>query len=328
MKIFFIYAGVILALYLGVLVWLLSHFPEHDREGAHAMGFGVVLASGALVSAVLIALGGASMLLWHHFVTKSPRVGVSGVLLAVVVMGILFFLGVQRLLAPSYAEQEATWQAERLADIRQKNDIARFPPFIFELARLGKDDEIARLFAAGPFTKQDFLRQVLGTTDSLDDDKRLFFMKLASAHEADIQTWPYRLRSRYKSIQLFEGETALGSDESGSAFFSAFLEFQDVSSNPEVLRQPKHLEPVLKAARRLHADILGCGTPLFHLLTLPSLQVFQPPHGQDLLEGDQERRKSTLVVLKENGLELSAEEKQDAELQDALRAAGLGALLE
>ena len=74
MKIFLIYSGAVLALYVAVLIWLLASVPEFDREGAYAMGFGTALFFGAVASAVLISLGGALMVLWQYFIASNPRV--------------------------------------------------------------------------------------------------------------------------------------------------------------------------------------------------------------------------------------------------------------
>ncbi|RKG69851.1 hypothetical protein D7V80_07400 [Corallococcus sp. CA054B] len=119
----------------------------------------------------------------------------------------------------------------------------------------------------------------------------------------------------------------MGLDESGNAFFFAFRSFHGLGGTPQQAA-PESTAPVFKAASELSADIRSFVSPMFLLLTVSYLEVF-PRVGQLGINDEQKAlRRSALILLRRRGMELNAEEKKDAEIQAALRAAGLSELLE
>ncbi|MHA7631512.1 hypothetical protein [Corallococcus sp. M7] len=328
MKRFLLFAASVIAIYLGVLGLVLMTAPRHDQDGAFAMGFGFVLVMGAMVSAGVIALGGALMLLWQHFIAKNPKVSRAGVVFAGVILAGLAVVGVKQLLEPSYEEKQAVRRANEVRTAIATHDVELFSRVLHERLREGNVDEAEDLLAAGPFTEQEVLQQQLASSIALDPEQREFLARLGGRHADFIAKLPYRLRARYRGYERLGTGDMLWGDESGSALFFAFQPFHELGNTP-AQRDPESSAPVFKAASQLSANIQATGaSPLYMLVTIPYLQVFRSAEQSELDDDAKERRRSALVLLRQRGMELNAEEKQDAELQAALRSSGLSELLE
>ncbi|AFE05383.1 hypothetical protein COCOR_03685 [Corallococcus coralloides DSM 2259] len=327
MKPFLLYAGTILVLYFGLAVLLVVMNPGPGREGAVAMGGVSVLVMGAMVAAGLSVLGGAVMLLWAHFIAKSPKVSWVGVAFAGFILAGLAAVVAKRLLEPSHAEKQAARRAEELRTAIEKHDVKLFSWVVFERLREGAADGAEGLITAGPFTEEEFIQHQLATTTILTPEQRELLMRLGGRHEDFLAKLPYRLRVRYRSYERFCVGDLMGLDESGNAFFYAFRSFHELGATPEQ-QSPESTAPMFKAASELSADIRSLVSPMFLLLTLPYLEVFPTAWDVGLDDDEKALRRSALVLLRQRGMELNAEEKQDAEIKAALRAAGLSELLE
>ncbi|WP_223646060.1 hypothetical protein [Corallococcus sp. EGB] len=327
MKRFLLFAGSVIALYLGMLGLLLATAPEHDREGAFAMGFGFILVVGAMVTVGVIALGGALMLLWERFVAKNPKVSRAGVAFAGIILAALSVVVAARSLEPSTQEKRAAQRANELRTAIERHDVKRFSWAVFDRVREGDVDEAERLIAAGPFTEEELLRYQLETDRRVNPEQRQFLVRLGGRHRDFLAKLPYRLRARYRGYERFGNGDLLWLDESGQAFFQAFQSFHLLGDTPEQ-RAPESTAPVFRSVNELSANIRSSASPMYLLLTIPYLKVFQTADASGLDGDEKARRRSALVLLRQRGLELNAEEKQDPELQAALRASDLSELLE
>lgn len=328
MKPFLLYAGTILVLYFGLAAVLVVTNPGPGRDGAVAMGVASVLIVGAMVAAGLIAVGGALMLLWEHFIAKNPKVSWVGVAFAGVILAGLAVAVAKRQLEPSYAEKQAAQRVEELRTAIETHDLKLFSWLVFERLRQGKVDEAEGLIAAGPFTEEEFIQHQLAFNTMLNPEERELLSRLAKRHTDFIAKLPYRSRVAYRSYEVAGGGDPLWLDDTGSALFYAFKEFHDLGGTPEQ-QAPESSAPVFKAASELSANIRATdASPLYLLLTIPYLNVFRADGKDDLDDDAKARRRSALHLLRQRGLELNAEEKQDPDLRAALRASDLFKLLE
>ncbi|NRD46836.1 hypothetical protein [Corallococcus exiguus] len=327
MKPFLFFAGSVLALYVGMLVVVLADSQGPYLDAFFVMGFGYIVVFGGVVAAGVIALGGALMLLWQHFIAKNPKVSGAGVVFACIILAVAAGLAVKKVLEPSFEEQQSVRRAEELRDAIEHHDVQVFSWAVLDRLRDRNAAEAERFIAASPFTEEEVIQYQLATYTGMDPRQCLFLARLGGRHEDFLAKLPYRLRVRYRSYERFCVGDLMGLDQSGLDFYYAFGSFHDLGATPEQ-QAPERTAPVFKAASELSADIRSRVSPMFLLLTLPYLEVFRPA-GQSDLDGDEKaRRRSALVLLRQRGMVLNAEEKQDAELQVSLRAAGLPELLE
>ncbi|CAM4161739.1 hypothetical protein [Corallococcus exiguus] len=327
MKAFLFFAGSVLALYVGMLVVVLANSQGPYLDAFFVMGFGYIAVVGGVVAAGVIALGGALMLLWQHFIAKNPKVSGAGVVFACIILAVAAGLVVKKVLEPSFAEELAAQRAIALRYAIEHHDVQVFTWAVLDRLQDRNAAEAERFIAASPFTEEEVIQYQLATYTGMDPRQCLFLARLGGRHEDFLAKLPYRLRVRYRSYERFCVGDLMGLDQSGEAFFYAFRSFHDLGATPEQ-QAPESTAPVFKAASELSADIRSRVSPMFLLLTLPYLEVFRTAGQMGLNDKDKALRRSSLVLLRQQGMELNAEEKQDAELQAALRAANLAELLE
>ncbi|RKG69850.1 hypothetical protein D7V80_07395 [Corallococcus sp. CA054B] len=196
MKPFLFFAGSVLALYVGNLVVMLVT-TEVERDGFFAMGFGYLAIVGGVVSAGVIALGGALMLLWQRFIAKNPKVSRAGVVFACIILALAVATGlaVKKILEPSATEDLAAQRARALRDAIEHHDVQVFTWAVLDRLQDRNATEAERFIAASPFTEEEVLQYQLATYTGMDPRQCLFLARLGGRHEDFLAKLPYRLRS-------------------------------------------------------------------------------------------------------------------------------------
>ncbi|MBN8467703.1 hypothetical protein JYJ95_14380 [Corallococcus exiguus] len=322
--------GIIAVLLLVFVVMFLVGGSGAGGSGGVAMGLAAIFVIGTAVAAGVILLVGAGMLLWSSFTAKDRRVRLGLRAAAAVIVGGMLFAGISYKLEPTYEEKRAAEEARELREALQNRDIQAFTRFVRNKFQRREGDEARSLLAAGHFPDEDYLRQLLAEYDYLPPEQLDHLRELGGRHEDFIATLPYRSRMRYRCYKQFSKGDPLGVDSSGHELWLAYGSFQAMGYREEERqRSPEGAQGVSQAVERLSADSRSLASPLFLLLNEYLMKVYptSPQHAPS--DTEKQERNTALRLLRERGiLALNAEEKQDAELQAVLRAAGLAEFLE